>query len=181
MVVLQDQDTGAVARGLTTLQTFRLPSVVEGGEADKALGRALIAAWQADGIFQVQATLEQQAATGRALDASRAFFRRPVREKAAHVSDLSYSGYVASGQEETGGEKAGPEIFTVRPDTAANGPRVTEQGPCHGPAPWPSAGYAAAMKDYMGVADDVGHRLLQLTALGLGLDHMEHFTQLTED
>src|SRR5229473_3584873 len=182
MSVQQDQDTTrAGARGLKALQTFQLPSLVEGSEADKALGRALVAAWQADGIFQVQATGEQQAATERALNASRAFFRRPLYEKAAHVSDLTYSGYVASGEEETAGEKDGSEIFTVCPDIAANDARVIEQWPCHGPVPWPSADYAGAMKDYMRVVGDVGHRLLQLTALGLGLDDMEHFTRLTED
>src|SRR5260370_468161 len=174
MSVQQDQDTTrAGARGLKALQTFQLPSLVDGGEADKALGRALIAAWQADDIFQVQATLEQQAATERAINASRTFFRRPLHEKAAHVSDLTYSGYVASGEEETAGEKDGSEIFTVCPDIAAYDARVIERWPCHGPVPWPSADYAGAMKDFMGVVGDIGHSLLQLTALGLGLDDME--------
>ena len=182
MFVQQDKDTArATARGQSALQTFQLPPVVKGSKADKALGRALIAAWQADGIFQVQATPEQQEATDRAFHASRAFFSRPLREKAAHVSDLTYSGYVASGEEETAGEKDGSEIFTVCPDIDAKDARVVEKWPCHGPVPWPSADYASAMKDYMGVAGDIGHRLLQLTALGLGLDDMEHFTRLTED
>ncbi len=166
---------------MTTLQTFRLPSLVEGSDADKKLGRALIATWQADGIFQIQATAEQQAATARAFSASREFFRLPASVKAAHVSDLTYSGYVASGEEETAGEKDGSEIFTVCPDIAENDARVIEGWPCHGPVPWPSPHYAGAMKDYTGVVGDIGHRLLQLTALGLGLDDMEHFTRLTED
>src|SRR5262249_21756190 len=66
-------------------------------------------------------------------------------------------------------------------DIAANDARVIDQWPCHGPVPWPCADYASAMKDYMGVVGDIGHRLLQLTALGLGLDDIEHFTRLTED
>ncbi len=155
--------------------------MVKGSDADKALGRELIAGWQADGIFQIQATQQQQAATARALDVSRAFFRLPLRTKAAYVSDLTYSGYVTSGEEETAGEKDGSEIFTVCPDIAKNDRRVIEQWPCHGPVPWPSTQYAGAMKDYMWAVGDIGHRLLQLTALGLGLDNMEHFTRLTED
>ncbi|GAA3825725.1 2-oxoglutarate and iron-dependent oxygenase domain-containing protein [Streptomyces phyllanthi] len=166
---------------MTALQTFRLPSAIEGGEADKTLGRALIAAWQSDGIFQIEATPEQEAATQRALNASRAFFSRPLPEKAKHVSDLTYSGYVASGEEETAGEKDGSEIFTVCPDIPEGDARVVEGWPCHGPAPWPSKHYEGAMKDYMGVVGDIGHRLLRLTALGLGLDDTEHFTRLTDD
>ncbi|WP_105968964.1 2OG-Fe(II) oxygenase family protein [Streptomyces geranii] len=166
---------------MTALQTFQLPLTVEGGDADRLLGRALVAAWQADGIFQVEATPDQDVATGRALDASRAFVGRPLKEKAGHVSDLTYSGYVASGEEETAGEKDGSEIFTVCPDIPATDTRVVDKWPCHGPAPWPSGEYAAAMKDYMAVVGDIGHRLLQLTALGLGLDDMDHFTRLTDD
>ncbi|GHE50813.1 2OG-Fe(II) oxygenase family protein [Streptomyces capitiformicae] len=37
------------------------------------------------------------------------------------------------------------------------------------------------MKGYMGAVGDIGQRLLRLTALGLGLDDMEHFTRLTDD
>lgn len=166
---------------MTTLQTFELPPLVEGSDADKTLGRKLIAAWQADGICQVHATSGQQAVAARAFAASREFFRLPLRVKAAHVSDVTYSGYVASGEEETAGVKDGSEIFTVCPDIAGNDVRVLERWPCHGPVPWPSASYAGAMKDYMAVVGDIGHCLLQLTALGLGLDDMELFTRLTED
>ncbi|MFF1723663.1 isopenicillin N synthase family dioxygenase [Streptomyces sviceus] len=163
------------------LRTFRLPTAVDGTDADRALGRALVAAWQSDGIFQVHATPAQQEATERALEASRAFCRRPLKEKAGYVSDLSYSGYVASGEEETAGERDGSEIFTVCPDIPADDPRVIDQWPCHGPAPWPSPGYARAMKGYMTAVGELGHRLLRLTALGLGLDDPDYFTRLTAD
>jgi isopenicillin N synthase-like dioxygenase len=166
---------------MSELQTFALPSTVEGGDADKELGKELVAAWRRDGIFQIHATSEQQAATERALNASRDFFRRPLAEKVRHVSDLTYSRYVASGEEETAGEKDGSEIFTVCPDIAVDDARVAANWPCHGPAPWPSARYEGAMKDYMAAVGDIGHRLLQLTALGLGLDDMGHFTRLTDD
>ncbi|MFI7402485.1 2-oxoglutarate and iron-dependent oxygenase domain-containing protein [Streptomyces sp. NPDC049541] len=166
---------------LTQLRTFRPPPVVDGTDADRTLGRAMIAAWQTDGIFQIHATPAQQAATERALAASRAFCARPLREKAAHVSDLTYSGYVASGEEETAGERDGSEIFTVCPDIPADDPRVIEQWPCHGPVPWPSPDYARAMKGYMAALGEIGHRLLQLTALGLGMDDPDTFTRLTVD
>jgi isopenicillin N synthase-like dioxygenase len=166
---------------MKSLRTFTLPVSVGGSDDDRALGRALIAAWQADGIFQIQATPGQQAATERALGASREFFRRPLREKARHVSVLSYSGYVASGEEDTAGEPDGAEIFTVCPDIAPDDARVTGGWPCHGPVPWPSDRYASAMTDYMRAVGDIGQRLLRLAALGLGLADMDHFTRLTAD
>ncbi|MCX4705244.1 2-oxoglutarate and iron-dependent oxygenase domain-containing protein [Streptomyces sp. NBC_01373] len=165
----------------TPLRTFRLPPAVDGNDADITLGRALVAAWQSDGIFQISATATQQAVTERALAASRAFCGRPLEEKAAHVSDLTYSGYVASGEEETAGERDGSEIFTVCPDIPAGDPRVIERWPCHGPAPWPSPAYARAMKDYLAAVGEIGHCLLRLTALGLGLRDTDRFTRLTED
>ncbi|WP_229914260.1 2-oxoglutarate and iron-dependent oxygenase domain-containing protein [Streptomyces capitiformicae] len=67
---------------MAELKTFVLPSTVEGSDTDKALGQALIAAWQVDGIFQIQATPEQESVTGRALEASRDFFSRPLKDKA---------------------------------------------------------------------------------------------------
>jgi 2-oxoglutarate dioxygenase / 2-oxoglutarate/L-arginine monooxygenase/decarboxylase len=166
---------------MTDLQTFRLPSSVEGTEADRALGRTLIAAWQTDGIFQIHATPDEVAATERALDASRMFFRRPFREKTSHVSDLTFSGYVASGEEETAGERDGSEIFTVCPDIPERDLRVVQGWPCHGPAPWPSLAYAAAMKNHMRAVGAIGERLLRLTALGLDLGDIDHFTRLTEN
>ncbi|MET9908315.1 2-oxoglutarate and iron-dependent oxygenase domain-containing protein [Streptomyces sp. NPDC006476] len=163
------------------LQTFPSPHPVTGTDADRDLGRALVRAWQTDGIFQIRATTAQQAATEQALAASRAFCARPLREKSTYVSDLTYSGYVASGEEETAGEKDGSEIFTVCPDIPADDPRVIERWPCHGPTPWPSAAYAHAMKRYMALVGELGHRLLRLTALGLGLADPDHFTRLTAD
>lgn len=107
-------------------------------------------------------------------------FACPSKKKVSYISDLTHSGYIASGEEETAGERDGSEIFTLCPDIDENDERVIERWPCHGPVPWPSARYAQAMKEYMRAVGDIGHRLLQLTALGLGLD-MDHFTRLTRD
>ncbi|HEV2372761.1 MAG TPA: 2-oxoglutarate and iron-dependent oxygenase domain-containing protein [Streptosporangiaceae bacterium] len=163
------------------LQTFWLPSLVEDSDPHRALGRELVAALQADGVFQVQATREQQAATDRAMEASRDFFRLPLAVKALHVSDLTYSGYVASGDGEPAGAlEDGSEMFTICPDIDERDARVLERWPCHGPVPWPFHRYADAMKDYMRCLGIAGQRLLRLIALGLGLADMETFTRLTE-
>jgi len=76
------------------------------------------------------------------MEASRTFFGRPLREKAAHVSDLTYSGYVASGEEETAGEKDGSEVFTVCPDI----PETTPASPANGPATVRSPGHRPATR-----------------------------------
>ncbi|MCX5380014.1 2-oxoglutarate and iron-dependent oxygenase domain-containing protein [Streptomyces sp. NBC_00091] len=145
--------------------TFRAPHRVTGTAQDVALGRAMVEAWQRDGIFQIEADAEQEARTRAALAASRRFFALPARAKAACVNDHSYSGYVASGEEVTAGERDASEIFTLTPDLPAGDDR-----PCHGPVPWPDADYRAAMEAHLAGVGGLGDRLLPLVALGLGLE-----------
>ncbi|MFE9631188.1 2-oxoglutarate and iron-dependent oxygenase domain-containing protein [Streptomyces sp. NPDC006463] len=70
---------------MSGLATFQVPDQVTGTAADEALGRAMTAAWQRDGIFQVAAGAGQRARTREAMAASRRFFARPLAEKAACV------------------------------------------------------------------------------------------------
>lgn len=163
------------------LQTFTLPDAVTGSASDIELALRLIDAWRTDGIFQVAADDEQDRKTQAAFEASRGFFRLPLQAKAQCVSDQSYSGYIASGEEITAGEADYSEIFTVCKDLSPDHPRVRQQWPCHGPAPWPDAAYRDAMTVFMGALGGIGEKLLKLTALGLGLDNMHALTGLTED
>jgi isopenicillin N synthase-like dioxygenase len=166
---------------MTDLRTFHLPDSVTGTPADAALARGLIQAWQADGILQVATTDAQHARTEAAFAASRRFFALPIEEKAACISDLTYAGYIASGEEITAGEADYSEIFTVCPDFPLRDPRVRAQWPCHGPVPWPDAQYARAMTGFMDVLGSIGERLLKLTAIGLGLSNLDALTELTRD
>lgn len=165
---------------MTALHTFELPDSVSGTTVDRILGRQLIRTWETDGIFQVAATAEQDRITGEALAASRRFFARPLPEKAKFVSDLTYSGYIASGEEVTAGEADYSEIFTVCPDVPLTDTRVAEAWPCHGPVPWPDDDYRTAMKNYLHEVGEIGEKLLKLVALGLevGIDRL---TGLTRD
>jgi isopenicillin N synthase-like dioxygenase len=167
--------------GMTDLQTFHLPSSVSGTDSDVQLGRALIRAWQTDGILQVATTAQQDGITRTAVEASRRFFSLPLEAKAGHVSDLTYSGYIASGEEVTAGEADYSEIFTVCKDVPESDPRVQEQWPCHGPAPWPDRAYAQSMTAFMEQLGAIGEKLLRLTALGLGLADIDALTNLTRD
>jgi len=165
----------------TTLQTFRLPDTVEGSESDIRLGRELIRAWQTDGILQVATDFAQDSVTRDAVEASRRFFAIPMEDKAQHVSDLTYSGYIASGEEVTAGEADYSEIFTVCKDVPVDDPRVEAQWPCHGPTPWPNAAYQKHMEQFMEQLGTIGEKLLRLVALGLDLPDIDALTNLSRD
>jgi isopenicillin N synthase-like dioxygenase len=153
------------------LPVFTLPSsrVTSSSRSDAALGKALIDAWRRDGIIQIAMDGRQRQLWADAHAASRAFFRRPHREKAACVDDKSYSGYIASGEEITAGVADYSEVFTITKDLGLEDPRVMNGWPCHGPCPWPEGGMKqvmAAFKERMG---EEGEKLLSLAELGLGV------------
>jgi 2-oxoglutarate dioxygenase / 2-oxoglutarate/L-arginine monooxygenase/decarboxylase len=164
-----------------TLETFQLPDTVGDSESARRLGKEMIDAWQRDGIFQVAATPDQNGITAAAIDESKRFFQLPMEFKAGQVSDLSYSGYIASGEEVTAGEADYSEIFTVTKDLPLTDPRVGQHWPCHGPVPWPSPEYAGRMHAFMGMLGGIGERLLALVALGLDLKDPNALTELTRD
>jgi isopenicillin N synthase-like dioxygenase len=164
---------------MTDLQTFCLPDSVDGTSSDVQLAQELIRAWRADGIFQVATDRVQDQKTRAAIEASRRFFGMPVEFKSTCISDLTYSGYIASGEEQTAGEADYSEIFTVCPDVPLDDPRVQAQWPCHGPAPWPDDEYRQHMRVFMAELGSIGEKLLKLTALGLG-SAIDALTKLTE-
>jgi len=166
---------------MTVLQTFHVPDAVTGTAADIALGHQMVQAWQRDGIFQIATDDIQSRKTQAAFKASQRFFRLPMQAKARCVSDLTYTGYIASGEEVTAGEADYSEIFTVCKDVPESDPRVQAQWPCHGPAPWPDPDYREAMRVFMDELGVAGEKLLKLTALGLGLDDVDALTRLTQD
>jgi isopenicillin N synthase-like dioxygenase len=166
---------------MSTLRTFTLPESVEATALDRGLGRAMVRAWQDDGIFQVATTPEQGRITEEAVAASRRFFRMPLPTKAGHVSDLTYSGYIASGEEVTAGEADYSEIFTVCKEVPLADARVVGNWPCHGPAPWPDDQYRDRMLAFMAALGQIGEKLLTLAALGLGLADPAALTTLTVD
>jgi isopenicillin N synthase-like dioxygenase len=162
---------------MADLRTFDLPESIT--ESDVDLASKMIQAWRTDGIFQVATSATQHRKTERAFEASRRFFRMPPELKAQCISDLTYSGYIASGEEVTAGEADYSEIFTVCRDVPLDDSRVLNQWPCHGPAPWPDEDYHQSMKAFMEELASIGEKLLQLTALGLKLDHVNVLTDLT--
>jgi isopenicillin N synthase-like dioxygenase len=115
----------------------------------------------------------------RAFASLRRFFAQPPGRKSRFVSDLTYAGYAAPGEDHDRAEAAGCEVFTVCQDIAPPDPRVRERWPCHGPAPWPDAEFRRAMlalTDALGVMAD---RMLREAAQDLGLDDPGVFARLT--
>jgi isopenicillin N synthase-like dioxygenase len=166
---------------ITTLQTFHLPDTVTATASDVRLGHDLLRAWQTDGIFQVATDPAEDRVILDAIEASQRFFRLPMEVKAGHVSDLTYSGYIASGEEVTAGEADYSEIFTVCKDVAVDDPRVQQRWPCHGPVPWPDPAYRQRMRALMTQFGAIGEKLLRLVALGLELADADALTRLTGD
>jgi isopenicillin N synthase-like dioxygenase len=159
------------------IETFELTDI--GGEGDARLGKALVRAWRNDGIVRVAMTPSHAQGVRRAHAASRRFFEQPQGVKGRSVSDLTYAGYVASGEQITAGAADCAELFTVCQDIAPDDPRARERWPCHGPVPWPDAEFrrsAAGLMDRLGELSD---QLLRLAALGLDLDDPDVFARLT--
>lgn len=166
---------------MTDIKTFPLPDEIVGTEADLDLGMAMIEAWQTDGIFQVSATEKQQQVSRDAFAANKRFFAQPMDHKVKYVSDLSYAGYIASGEEVTAGKPDYSEIYTVTKDLALADPRVRAGWPCHGPVPWPDKAYHQAMRAFMDTLGDIGDTLLRLVALALDFDSMDDLCELARD
>lgn len=162
------------------MKTFFLPEIVVGSKAEVNLARDMLHVWRTDGIFQVFIDREQGEKTAKAMKAGRHFFAKPPEFKRRHVSDLTYSGYIASGEEITGQEKDHPEIFTICPDIPADDWRVEQQWPCHGPVPWPDKNYQINMLALMAMLGEIGDKILRLVALGLG-QKIDALTSLTQD
>lgn len=156
---------------VTNLPIFTLPPsrITPSSRSDVALGKALIDAWRRDGIIQIAMDGTQRQFWADAHAASRAFFRRPHREKAACVDDKSYSGYIASGEEITDGVADYSEVFTITKDLGLEDPRVMNGWPCHGPCPWPEGGMKEVMAAFRERMGEEGEKLLSLAELGLGV------------
>lgn len=163
---------------MANLQTFCVPGEIDGSPSDIVLAKEMIHAWRRDGIYQVATTPAQCLITERAFEASKRFFRMPLELKSQCISDLTYAGYVASRSEITAGEADYSEIFTVCRDVPLGDPRVRSNLPCHGPVPWPDEDYQQAMRLHMDELHLLGDKLLQLTALGLGLSNMNALLNL---
>lgn len=183
-VIAQTAARHSIPPGFTAkvgrLETFMLPEKVLGSVSDKAIADTMIGAWRRDGILQIGMSEAQQRLYQAANAASRRFFSRPYALKQACVDDMSYSGYIASGEEITDGIADYSEIFTVTKDLPSTDKRVTRGWPCHGPCPWPDKDMKVVMNKYMDDLAVSGEKLLQLIEMGLDIP-IGSLTRYTND
>lgn len=163
------------------LQTFELPESLSGSAADKALGKSMIDAWKRDGILQISMDPINRKLADAAFLCSKKFFSMDYKKKAACLDDLSFAGYIASGEEITDNIADYSEIFTVTKDLALSDPRVQQKWPSHGPCPWPFGQMKTVMQAYMDYLGESGEKMLQLIAWGLGLKDGNALTRYTQD
>lgn len=163
---------------MKNLVNFTVPLIVTGTNDDISLGKSMVDAWQRDGIFEISLTDEHSLVAQRAFHRSKLFFNKSLDEKSRLVSNTTYSGYVACQEEQTDGEPDYSEIFTICKDIDESDKRYQQNWPCHGPVPWPDAGYREDLQAFMDVASGIGESVLRLTALGLELP-VDALTNLT--
>ncbi|MBD2543606.1 isopenicillin N synthase family oxygenase [Planktothricoides raciborskii] len=133
----------------------------------KNLGKEIVKALQQDSLIQIKKNEQEDLLTANALMQNKLFFSRTLEEKKAYTSDLTYTGYVYSGEEKKGGQYDLVELYTVFPDIQE------EQDfdiPCHGPAIYPTEDYKQAITTYMKATGDMCDILLELIGLGLNYD-----------
>jgi len=115
------------------------------------------------------------------MEQSTRFFAKSQTVKLKCVNDQSFAGYTASGEEVTAGAADSTEVFTVLKDLPQTDARVKHDWPCHGPCPWPSLDFKAAMMNLMSLTAGYGEKVLKLTGLGLGLSDENALKDLTND
>jgi isopenicillin N synthase-like dioxygenase len=165
---------------MASLTNFNVPLTVTANKSAIALGKAMVNAWQKDGIFEISLTEQQSQIAKKAFHRSRAFFNKSLEDKTKLISDSTYSGYVSCQEEQTDGEPDFSEIFTVCKDIDVSDKAYQQGWPCHGPVPWPDAEYRNAMNAFMDMAGELGETMLKLIALGLDLP-MDALTNFTKD
>ena len=118
--------------------------------------------------------------------AARSFFAQPSREKEAIAmghGGRAWRGWFAPGGELTAGvadRKEGVYFGTDLPD---DHPRVLAGTPLHGANLWPTrpATLRPAVEAWMAAVEDLGHRLLEVMAVGLDLEPDWFSRHLTAD
>jgi len=139
-------------------------------EPDRVVG-ALSTAW----VLLVEREGVGDGRLARLRDASARWFAQPDEIRARDSMERfgrRWRGWFGVGGELTLGRPDGKEGYYLGVDLPEDDPRVRDGWPLHGPNPVPTGvpELAAAVRDWMDLATDVGHRVLAAVAEGLGLD-----------
>jgi isopenicillin N synthase-like dioxygenase len=145
------------------------------GTAVADLADAIDAACRRYGFFRVTGHRVDPAALLRLDRLARAFFALPHQDKeriAMRHAGSAWRGWFPLGGELTSGRPDRKEGLYFGTELAADHPAVRAGRPLHGPNLFPDApaGLRDAVLGWMTAMTDLGQRLLQAMALGLGVD-----------
>ncbi len=147
---------------------------------------AIDAACRRHGFFVITGHGVDAGLFQRLTDASRRFFARPDAEKATiamAVAGPAWRGWFPPGGELTSGVPDGKEGVYFGAELDAGHPRVAAGTPLHGPNLFPDepAELRPLVLEVLDALTELGHRLLELVAEGLGLEHDWFHARLTAD
>jgi polar amino acid transport system ATP-binding protein len=165
------------------LPVIDLSSLDNGPAARRQLAEDLDAACRRFGFFYLTGHGVRAERVQMLMDSAREFFNRPLDDKRAiHMSKggRAWRGYFQLGEELTSGRPDGKEGIYFGTELDESDPRVQAGRPLHGKNLFPSTPELRGdVLEYMNELTRVGHQLMSLLALGLGLDETffrEHYT-----
>jgi isopenicillin N synthase-like dioxygenase len=151
-----------------------IPLIDLSGDSDD-VAQALDRACRDDGFFCLSGHGVSDQLTTSLHDSARAFFDLPIEAKqrvAMAVGGRAWRGWFPLGGEVTNGVPDRKEGFYFGTELAPNDPRVIAELPLHGPNLFP-AEVPQLRIDVLAWIDQltqVGHQVMELIAIGLGLD-----------
>jgi polar amino acid transport system ATP-binding protein len=156
------------------LPVIDLSSLSDGPAARRKLAEDLDAACRRFGFFYLVGHGVPTDRVDSLMTSAREFFSSPLEDKRAiHMSKggRAWRGYFQLGEELTSGRPDGKEGIYFGTELNESDPRVQAGTPLHGKNLFPSTPKLRdSVLDYMDELTRVGHQLMTLLALGLGLD-----------
>lgn len=172
-------------KGVMGLPVIDLSLARQGVPARQRLAAQLDLACREFGFFYLVGHGLDAARIDALMKLSRDFFAAGAAEKARiHMSrgGRAWRGYFAVGDELTSGVADRKEGVYFGTELDATDVRVQQGLPLHGSNQFPQVpGFRSAVLDYMSALTDLGHRVLEVLASGLGLNAEFFVEQYTRD
>lgn len=173
---------------LARMSELRLPIVDMSRAHDAAprtqIARDLDAACREFGFFYLVGHGIDTPSVDALIATAREFFALPVEEKRRiHMSKggRAWRGFFQLGEELTSGKPDGKEGLYFGIELSEDDPRVKARRPLHGRNLFPSPELASAVLRYIDDVSRVGHAVMSLLAIGLGLVPDFFRTHYTQD
>lgn len=172
----------AFPSALSAIPLIDLSSLNHSTEARKAIADAVSRACRETGFFYVVGHDVPVALQERLDQLSRQFFAQDLETKMAYRMALggpAWRGYFPVGGELTSGKPDQKEGLYFGLELPTSHPRVRAGTPLHGPNLWPP-GMQETVLEYMNAVTALGHTVMQVISLSLGLSESyfsDHYTR----